>query len=67
MPFIINKTNLNTKAEAVEAIGITAGLTPGSLVGVQTVDPVTYLRSVRHTGKNVLTATEKDILANSVA
>ena len=56
----------STKAEAVEAIGATAGLTPGSLVAVQTVDPVTHLRSARHTRKNVFTATKRDILANSV-
>ena len=55
-----------TKAEAMEAIGVAAGLTPGSLVAVQTVDPVTHRRSVRHTEKNVFTATKRDILANSV-
>ena len=52
-----------TKAEAVEAIGVTAGLTP---VAVQTVNPVIHLRSARHKGKNVFTATKRDILANSV-
>ena len=56
----------STKTEAVEAIGGTAGLTPGSLVAAQTVDPVTHLRSARHMGKNVFTATKRDTLANSV-
>ena len=50
------------KAEAVEAIGVTAGLTPGSLVAVQSVDLVTHLGSARHMGKNVFTATKRDIL-----
>ena len=56
----------STKAEAMEATRVTAGLTPGSLVAVQTVDPVTHLRSARHVGKNVFTDTKRDILANSV-
>ena len=50
--------NLSTKAEAVEAIGVIAGLNLESLVGVQIVDPVTHLRSAKHTAKNVFTATK---------
>ena len=46
MPYI-NVAGPNTKAEAVEAIAVTAGPSPGSLAGVQTVDPVTHLRSAK--------------------
>ena len=41
----------STKAEAMEAIGVTAGLTPGNLVAVQTVDPVTHLKKWKAYGK----------------
>ena len=56
----------STKTEAVEAIEVIAGVTPGSLVAVQTVDSVIHLKSARHMGKNVFTATKRDILASSV-
>ena len=52
--------------QVVEAIQVTAGPSPGSLVGVQIVDPVTHLRSVRPMARNVFTATRKDILASFV-
>ena len=38
----------------------------GSMAGVQIVVPVTLPKNVRHTAKNVFTATRKDILANFV-
>ena len=65
MPYI-NVASPNTKAEAIEAIGVTAGPNPGSLVGVQIVDPVTHLKSVRPMARNVFTATRKGILASFV-
>ena len=67
MPYIsVITVSPFTKAEAVEAKGATAGPSPGSLAGVQIVDPVTLLRSVRPMTKNVFTATRKDILASFV-
>ena len=50
----------------MEAIGVTAGPNPGSLVDVQILDPITDLRSVRPMARNVFTATRKDILASFV-
>ena len=66
MPYI-NVASPNTKAEAMEAIGVTAGPSQGSLVVVQTVDPVTHLRSAKHMAKNVFIATKRNILANFVS
>ena len=68
MPYI-NETivSLNTKAEAVEAIGVTAGLSPeDQVVGVQIVVPVTHPKNVRHMAKNVFTVIRKDILISFV-
>ena len=65
MPYI-NVASPNTKAEAVEAIGVTAGPSPESLAGVRIVDPVTHLRSERPMARNVFTATRKGILASFV-
>ena len=65
MPYI-NIASVNTKAEAMQAIGVTAGPSPGSLVGVQIVNPVTHLKSVRPMARNVFIATRKDILASFV-
>ena len=67
MPYIREiAVSLNIRAEAEEAIGVTAGPSPGSLAGVQIVDPVTHLRSARPMAKNVFIATRKDILASFV-
>ena len=68
MPYI-HKTivSLNTKAETMEAIGVTAGLSPEDLVvGVQIVVPVTHPKNVRHMAKNVFTVIRKDILVSFV-
>ena len=67
MPYIREiAVSLNIRAEAEEAIGVTAGPSPGNLVDVQIVVPVTHLRSVKHMAKNAFTATIKDILASFV-
>ena len=68
MPYIRETTiSLYIKVEAMEAIGFTAGLNQeGLVVVVQIVVPVTHLRNVRHTAKNVFTATRKDILVSFV-
>ena len=63
MPYI-NVASPNTKAETVEAIGVTAGASPGSLAGVQIMDPVTHLKSAKLMTRNAFTATRKDILAS---
>ena len=62
MPYInVITVSQNTEAEAMEAIGVTAGLSlEGLVVGVQTVVPVTLPKSVRHRTKNVFTATRRD-------
>ena len=51
--------SLNIKAEAVEAIGVTAGPSPGSLAGVRIVDPVTHLGGAKPMARNVFTANKK--------
>ena len=62
MPHINEITaSLSTKAEAVEAIGVTAGPNLEILVGVQIVVPVICPKSAKHTEKDVFTATRKDI------
>ena len=67
MPYIRETiVSLSTKAEAMKAIGVIAGLNLESLAGVQIVYPVTHLRSAKHTAKNVFTATKRDILASFV-
>ena len=67
MPYIGEiAVSLNIRAEAVEAIGVTAGPSQGSLVGVRIVDLVTHLRSAKLMAKNVFTATRRDILASFV-
>ena len=67
MPHIrIITASLNTKAEAMEAIGVTAGSNPGSLVDVRIVVPVIHPKSAKLMERNVFTATRKDILASFV-
>ena len=68
MPYIRETTvSLNIRAEAVEAIGVTAGLNQeGLAAGVQIVVPVTLPKNIRHMTKNVFTATSKDILVSFV-
>ena len=55
MPYIRETiVSQNIRAEAVEAIGVTAGLNQeGLVVGVQIVVPVTLPKNVRHVAKNV--------------
>ena len=60
MPYM-NIVSPNTKAEAMEAIEVTVGLSPEGLAAdVQIVVPVTLPKNVRHTAKNVFTATRRD-------
>ena len=68
MPYINDITaSLSTKAETVEAIGVTPGQNQeGLATGAQIVVPLTNLRNVRHMAKNVFTARRRDILASFV-
>ena len=69
MPYTTNETtvNSNIKAEAMEAIGVIAGLSPeGLVVDVPTVGPATHPKSARHMAKNAFTVIRRDILVSIV-
>ena len=68
MPYTTNETtvNSNIKAEAVEATGVIAGLSPEGLVGVPTVGPAIHPKSAEHTAKNAFTVIRRDISVSIV-
>ena len=69
MPYTINETTVSSsiKAEAVEAIGVIAGLSPeGLMVGVPTVGPAIHPKSARHTAKSASTVIRRDISVSIV-
>ena len=50
----------------MEAIGVTAGLSPEGLVGVPTVGPAIHPKSARHMAKNAFTVIRRDISVSIV-
>ena len=67
MPYISKTTvSPNTKAEAMEAIGVIAGPNLESLVGVPTVGPAIHPKSARHTAKSAFIAIRKVISVSFV-
>ena len=69
MPYTTNETTVSSsiKAEAVEAIGVIAGLSPEGLVaGVPTVGPAIHPKSVRYIAKNASTVIRRDISVSIV-
>ena len=69
MPYTTNETTVSSsiKAEAVEAIGVIAGLSPeGLVVGVPTVGPAIHPKSARYIAKNASTVIRRDISVSIV-
>ena len=67
MPYISKTTvSPNTKAEAVEAIGVIAGPNLESLVGVPTVGPAIHPKNARHMAKSAFTVIRKVISVSFV-
>ena len=67
MPYI-SKTTVgpNTKAEAIEAIGVIAVPNLESLVGIPIVGPAIHQKYARHTAKIAFTVIRKVILVSFV-
>ena len=63
MPYTTNRTTVSpsTKAEAMETIGVIAGLSLEAQVGVPTLGPAINPKSARHTAKNAFTVIKRDI------
>ena len=67
MPYISETTvGPNTKAEAMEAIGVIASPNLKSLVGVPTVGPAIHPKNARHMAKSASIAIRKVISVNFV-